>query len=85
MKVQVCTHHPLNPKKSKKCIAVNGHMRRWITELELPFGEDLNLTAWSLTNMALEDGISNEDIKPLYDEIKNEVLSKRDPETEELF
>ena len=52
-----------------------GHL---ITELDLPFVEDLNLTAWSLTNMALEDDISDEDIQPLYDEIKNEVLSKRD-------
>lgn len=78
MKVQVCVHHPLNPKKSKKCIERLAHMGHWITELDLPFVEDLNLTAWSLTNMALEDDISNEDIKPLYDEIKNEVLSKYD-------
>ena len=78
MKVQVCVHHPLNPKKSKECIDLDGHMARWITELDLPFAQDLNLTAWSLTNMALEDDISNEDIKPLYDEIKNEVLSKYD-------
>ena len=85
MKVQVCVHHPLNPKKSKACIEHLAHMGHWITELDLPFVEDLNLTAWSLTNMALEDDISLEDIKPLYDEIKNEVLSKRDPETEELF
>ena len=83
MKVQVCVHHPLNPKWSKKCIEVGGHMGHWITELDLPFVEDLNLAAWSLANMASNDDISDEDVKPLYDEIKNEVLSKHDPETEE--
>lgn len=85
MKVQVCVHYPLNPKKSKKCIELGGHMGHWITELDLPFGEDLNLAAWSLTNMALVDDISDEDVTTFYDGIKNEVLSKHDPETEELF
>lgn len=85
MKVQVCVHYPLNPKKSKKCIELGGHMGHWITELDLPFFEDLNLAAWSLTNMALVDDISDEDVTTFYDGIKNEVLSKRDPETEELF
>ena len=85
MKVQVCVHHPLNPKWSKKCIKLNGHMGHWITELDLPFVDDLNLAAWSLTNMALVDDISDEDVTTFYDGIKNEVLSKRDPETEELF
>ena len=85
MKVQVCVHYPLNPKKSKKCIELGGHMGHWITELDLPFFEDLNLAAWSLTNMALVDDISDEDVTTFYDEIKNDVLSKRDPETEEIF
>ena len=85
MKVQVCVHHPLNPKWSKKCIKLNGHMGHWITELDLPFFEDLNLAAWALTNMALVDDISDEDVTTFYDGIKNEVLSKHDPETEELF
>lgn len=85
MKVQVCVHYPLNPKKSKECIEFGGHMGQWITELDLPFFEDLNLAAWSLTNMALVDDISDEDVATFYDGIKNEVLSKHDPETEELF
>ena len=85
MKVQVCTHHPLNPKKSKACIERLAHMGHWITELDLPFVDDLNLAAWSLTNMALSDDISDEDVTTFYDGIKNDVLSKRDPETEELF
>ena len=85
MKIQVCVHHPLNPKKSKECIALNGHMGQWITEFDLPFVEDLNLAAWSLTNMVLSDDISNDAKKAIYKAVKNEVLSKHDPETEELF
>lgn len=85
MKVQVCVHHPLNPKKSKRCIELIGHFGQWITELDLPFVDELNLAAWSLTNMALDDDISDDDIPKIYDEITNEVLSKHDPETEEIF
>ena len=53
-------------------------MGHWITELDLPFVDDLNLAAWSLTNMALADDISDEDVTTFYDGIKKDVLSKRD-------
>ena len=85
MKVQVCVHHPLNPKKSKKCIERGGHMARWITELDLPFSQDLNLTAWSLNNLALAGDISDDDIKTIYQTVKDDYLSKRDPETGEIL
>lgn len=70
MKVQVCVHHPLNPKKSKECIEFGGHMGQWITELDLPFVEDLNLAAWSLTNMALSDDISDDAKAAIYKAVK---------------
>lgn len=85
MKVKVCVHYPLNPKKAKRCIELEGHFARWITELDLPFVDDLNLTAWSLTNMASCDDISDDDIPKLYDAVKDEFLSKSGPETEALF
>ena len=53
MKVQVCVHHPLNPKWSKKCIEVGGHPSGWVGDIELPFTEDLSWDEWAFSVMTL--------------------------------
>lgn len=53
MKIQVCVHHPLNPKRSKKCIELSGHLDSWVSDIELPFTEDLSWEEWAFAVMTL--------------------------------
>lgn len=53
MKIQVCVHHPLNPKRSKKCIELSGHPSGWVGDIELPFTEDLSWDEWAFSVMTL--------------------------------
>ena len=72
--IRVCVHYPLNPQKSAECIRDHGHMRQWITQLELPFTDNLNMAAWALTNMTLSGVISDPKYKEVYEQAREKVL-----------
>lgn len=53
MKIPVCVHYPIDPKKAKKCIARSEHPSGWVDNIELPFTEHLTWEDWAFSVMIL--------------------------------
>lgn len=70
--VRVCVHHPLNPAMSKTCMAHEDHNSEDISELEIPFSEDLHTFTLVLAKLSSSGLIISQDALSVYEQVERE-------------